>query len=129
MTTVVLEKDVNEKTTYSAVRLLESKGYKNIKVNLPDYEQPTKFIEKETEESIMPDLTAQTLLGKDYFEIVDNKDKNKNKVISRWKLFANLAKIKNGKFFLLVTHGYNAYAQKMLKKYEIDANVLKLTTN
>lgn len=115
-----------EKTAYSAIQLLESKGYKNIKADLPDFEQPTKFIEKESEQAYAPDLTAQTLLGKDYFEIVDSKDRNENKVISRWKLFSNIARLKNGKFFLLVTHGYNAYVQKILKAYDIEANVLKL---
>ncbi len=115
-----------EKAAYTAVQLLESKGYKNIKADLPDFEQPTKFIEKESEQAYAPDLTGQTLLGKDYFEIVDSKDKDENNVISRWKLFSNIARIKNGKFFLLVTHGYNAYVQKILKNYDIEANVLKL---
>lgn len=115
-----------EKTAYSAIQLLESKGYKNIKADLPDFEQPTKFIEKESEQAYAPDLTGQTLLGKDYFAIVDSKDRDENTVVSQWKLLSSIARLKNGKFFLLVTHGYNAYAQKILQSYDIEAHVLKL---
>ncbi len=116
-----------EKYLKSAVQLLESKGYDEIKAaELPDYEDPTGFTQTSKDKSIQPDLTARTTLGKHYFEIVDKKSDNKTQKASEWKLFSKLAKIKNGKFFLLVPHGKMSYTRRVLAKNNIEAELMKL---
>ena len=112
-----------------AIELLESKGYDNIKADHPDYEAPGKFIRKQTDEEIMPDLTGKTTLGKDYFKIVEGDKKNEQQVVSKWKLFSNLAKMKSGKFFLIVPYGKKKYTTELIKKYNIEADMLKLPNN
>lgn len=112
--------------TKKAVELLQKKGYKDIKVDLPDFDQPTRFTEKNSEKTFAPDLTAETLIGKDYFKIVEGNKENTQEVVSKWKLFSNLAKLKNGKFFLLVPYGKKKYATELVKEHNIDAQMLKL---
>ncbi len=112
-----------------AIELLESKGYDNIKADHPDYELPGKFIRKQTEEEVMPDLTGKTTLGKDYFKIVEGDKHNEQQVVSKWKLFSNLAKMKSGKFFLIVPYGKKKYTTELIKKYNIEADMLKLPNN
>lgn len=114
------------KFTQKAVELLQSKGYKEIKVDLPDFEQPTRFTEKSSDKTFAPDLTGETLIGKDYFKIVEGDKENTQEVVSKWKLFSNLAKLKNGKFFLLVPYGKKKYATELVKEYNIDAQMLNL---
>lgn len=112
-----------------AIELLESKGYDSIKADHPDYELPGKFIRKQTDEEVMPDLTGKTTLGKDYFKIVEGDKNNEQQVVSKWKLFSNLAKMKSGKFFLIVPYGKKKYTTELIKKYNIEADMLKLPNN
>ncbi len=109
-----------------AVELLQKKGYKDIKADLPDFDQPTRFTEKTSEKTFAPDMTAETLMGKDYFKIVEGDKENTQEVVSKWKLFSNLAKLKNGKFFLLVPYGKKKYTTELVKEYNIDAHMLNL---
>lgn len=110
-----------------AITLLESKGYDQIKANHPNYEQPGKFIQQSTDEEIVPDLTAKTLLGKDYFKVVEGDKEHEQSVVSKWKLFSNIAQLKNGKFFLLVPYGKKKYTQELVSRYNIQANLLSLS--
>lgn len=112
--------------TQKAVELLQSKGYKEIKADLPDFEQPTRFTEKNSDKTFAPDLTGETLIGKDYFKIVEGDKQNTQEVVSKWKLFSNLARIKNGKFYLLVPYGKKKYTNELIKEHNIDAHLLTL---
>ena len=77
----------------------------------------------------MPDLTGKTTLGKDYFKIVEGDKSNEQQVVSKWKLFSNLAKMKSGKFYLIVPYGKKKYTTELIKKYNIEADMLKLPNN
>ena len=110
-----------------AITLLEKKGYDQIKANHPGYEQPGKFIQQGTNEEFMPDLTAITLLGKDYFKVVEGDKEHEQAVVSKWKLFSNIAQIKNGQFFLLVPYGKKKYTKELVDRYNIQANLLSLS--
>lgn len=112
--------------TKKAVELLQKKGYKDIKADLPDFDQPTRFTEKNSDKTFAPDLTAETLMGKDYFKIVEGDKENMQEVVSKWKLFSSMAKLKNGKFFLLVPYGKKKYTAELVKEHNIDAQLLKL---
>ncbi|WKN29736.1 hypothetical protein PZB74_12235 [Porifericola rhodea] len=125
--TVVTKKDSKQmKYLQQAVRLLEKKGYSDIKAELPDYESPTSFTEKNSDKSYTPDLTGEKDMGKDYFQVVEGDKKNIQDVVSKWKLFSNLAKIKNGQFYLLVPYGKKKYTTELMREYNIDAELMKL---
>lgn len=125
--TVITKKDSKQmKYLQQAVRLLEKRGYSDIKAELPEYESPTSFTEKTSDKSYTPDLTGEKDLGKDYFQVVEGDKKNIQDVVSKWKLFSNLAKIKNGQFYLLVPYGRKKYTTELVKEYNIDAELMKL---
>ncbi|MFP4088957.1 MAG: hypothetical protein ACLFUB_12900 [Cyclobacteriaceae bacterium] len=123
-----ISKKEDKQTKYleQAVQLLKSKGYSDIKAELPDYESPTSFTEKNSDKSYTPHMTGKKDTGKDYFQVVEGDKKNIQDVVSKWKLFANLAKIKNGQFFLLVPYGKKKYATELLNEYNIEAQLMKL---
>ncbi|MEK6478133.1 hypothetical protein WJR50_11380 [Catalinimonas sp. 4WD22] len=125
--TVITKKDSKQmKYLQQAVRLLEKRGYSDIKAELPEYESPTSFTEKTSDKSYTPDLTGEKDLGKDYFQVVEGDKKNIQDVVSKWKLFSNLAKIKNGQFYLLVPYGRKKYTTELVREYNIDAELMKL---
>ena len=126
-TDTVTKKD-SKQTKYleQAIQLLEKKGYSDIKAELPDYESPTSFTEKSSDKSYTPDLTGTKNAGKDYFQVVEGDKKNIQDVVTKWKLFSNLARIKNGNFYLLVPYGKKKYTTELIKEYNIDAEMMKL---
>lgn len=128
MDTETVTKKDSKQTKYlkQAIQLLEKKGYSDIKAELPEYESPTSFTEKTSDKSFTPDLTGTKDSGKDYFQVVEGDKKNIQDVVSKWKLFSNLAKIKNGSFYLLVPYGRKKYTTELIKEYNIDAEMMKL---
>ncbi len=109
-----------------AIKILEKKGYKEIKTDLPNYESPTAFNQVGTDEAYQPDLTARTSMSKHYFEIIEDKNQDVLKVAGKWKLMSKLAEIKNGKFFVLVPHGLMSYTRRLLENHRIEADIIKL---
>lgn len=109
-----------------AVTLLKDKGFENIRVDLDDYEKPSKLQKKGSPKAYIPDLTAKQDDGKCYFEIVRKSENNEGEQIEKWSLLSTLAKHRNGKFFLLVPHGKLNYTRQILEKNDIEAEVVKL---
>jgi len=128
MNTETATKKDSKQTKYlkQAIQLLEKRGYSDIKAELPEYESPTSFTEKTSDKSFTPDLTGTKDSGKDYFQVVEGDKKNIQDVVSKWKLFSNLAKIKNGSFYLLVPYGRKKYTTELVREYNIDAEMMKL---
>ncbi len=126
METVTTKESKHTKYIKQAIQLLEKRGYSDIKAELPEYESPTSFTEKTSDKSFTPDLTGTKDAGKDYFQVVEGDKKNIQDVVSKWKLFSNLAKIKNGNFYLLVPYGKKKYTTELINEYNIDAEMMKL---
>lgn len=120
------QKSVDESTMYSALDIIKSRGFLNIKAVISDYETPSKLIKKGTEKSYIPHITARTDQGKHYFEIVSKTKKDPQKLIDKWMLLSSLAEIKNGTFFLIVPHGKLSFTKNILKQHAIHANVVKV---
>lgn len=115
----------------AAIKLLKSKGFKNLKVNIEDleiYEQPAMLRRKGSKEGFIPALTAQNDTRKHYIEIVRRKaKKEKQRIANKWALLSTMAKLRNGKFILLVSHGTMRFTNSLLDAYpSIDAEVIKL---
>lgn len=115
-----------------AVEMLEQKGFKNIRVDLDEYERPAQLSKKGSEEKIAPDLTARVEGGsKFYFEIVTKEKKkgDEQDVVSKWKLLSTLADMRNGTFYLMVPRGTMRYTNQLIKDYDIQAEVLKMAAS
>ncbi len=107
-------------------KIVSPRGYKDIRANLEDYDTPSKLSRAgEDDEAFIPDITGVLNGRKSYFELALKTDKVRP-VVTKWKLLSNMAKFKNGKLFLIVPRGHFAFTSRLLNKYPIQAEVIKL---
>jgi hypothetical protein len=114
------------KLIYSAIDIIKSKGFEEIRAGISDYENPAPLTKKGTNKSFIPDITARTSQGKSYFEIVPKSTSDTKNLIDKWTLLSSLAQHRNGTFFLLVPHGKLSFTNKLLSQYSISADILKI---
>ncbi len=119
------EKDA--KLYEKAVEWVKRKGYSKVKANLDDFEKPTSFKQPggDDDDMITPDITAVMRGNKCYFEIALKSD-DKREVVTKWKLLDRLASMKEGKFYLFTPHGHRAFADRLVKKHDINAVLVSL---
>lgn len=113
-----------------AINWARNKGFSNIKANCQGFEQPSKFSKQEEEQlSIyIPDITGKKLGDKFYVEVA-TKTENKQGSVSKWKLLSTLAKMQGGKLFLLTPKGHRAFAERIIKKHNLDNTQLVYMPN
>ncbi len=107
--------------------VVSPRGYKDIRANLEDYESPSKLMRRQgdEEEFFIPDATGVINGRKSYFELALKTDKVRQ-VVTKWKLLANMAAFKRGKLFLIAPRGHYAFASRLLNKYAIQAEIVRL---
>jgi len=108
-----------------AIDRIEKKGYTNIRANVEGYDCPSSFTKKDDEEVYTPDITGAKSGGKDYFEIA-LKTENVGRIERKWKLLSTLAKMKNGSFFLFAPRGHRAFAEKITRQKNLNAEILNI---
>ena len=101
------------------------RGYKNIRANVENFETPSRLSRGKKEEAFIPDITGILNGRKSYFELALKTEKIRQ-VVTKWKLLSKIAAFKRGKFVLLVPSGHFAFTNRLLKKYPIEAKVVKL---
>ncbi|HMP23722.1 MAG TPA: hypothetical protein PKC76_06300 [Saprospiraceae bacterium] len=107
-------------------KIVKPRGYSDIKANLEGYEPPARLSRREEEdEAYVPDATAVSYGRKMYFELAVKTDRERE-VVSKWKLMSRLASAKAGKFFLIAPRGHVAFAQRLVKLYDISAEVIRI---
>lgn len=106
-------------------RVVRKKGYEAIKANSEGYETPSGFENKEEGNILIPDITAKRFGAKSYFEIAVKTDL-KRKVVNKWKLLSLMARAKGGKFHIVAPRGNFAFADRLVQKHDIAANIIKL---
>lgn len=101
---------------------LKIKGYKNIRPDFLDLESPNKVVEKQTGETIKPDITA-TYKSSSYFfkiETAENINLSKEKFINRCRAFLRYANSKNGKFRLIVPAQHFDQVFTAINRYNLE---------
>ena len=122
-----IQEETYSKLVSTAVTLVKKQGFENIRADYEEYEKPAALSQQGSNTVYTPDITAYgKQQGKCYFEIVSKDAKNKDELISKWKLLSRLAQIKNGTFFLLAPRGTMRYANQIVDQYNIHADILKL---
>ncbi len=99
-------------------------GYTEIKANIEGYETPTALSGKGNEDRVVPDITALKRGGRWYIEVV-RKDGEVEKTVSKWKLLSTLGKSKSGGLILFAPSGHFAFAERLIKKHDIPAQIVK----
>lgn len=108
-----------------ALKIVEAKGFDDIRADFEGYEAPAAFQRQESEISYTPDITATKNDRKFYFEIAKKTDQQ-DKLISKWKLLSMMSKIKNGSFHILVPYGQMKFTRELLDAHHIEANLIKM---
>ena len=114
-----------DKTSFKdkAVAWVENRTSGEIKANFEGFEKPVAFTSKNSDKEIRPDFSFVSKGGgRHYTEIVVKQDDSKN-LITRWKLLSTMAKMKNGKLFLLAPRGHKMFAQRIIEDYNIPASI------
>jgi hypothetical protein len=99
-------------------------GYTEIKANIEGYDTPTALSGKGNEDRVVPDITALKRGGRWYIEVV-RKDGEVEKTVSKWKLLSTLGKSKAGGLILFAPSGHFAFAERLIKKHDIPAQIHK----
>lgn len=114
-----------QKKLEEAVRKVKRRGYEDICAAVEPYERPTPIVSKNSDLTFVPDITAEKMGGKAYFEIAKRGD-DEEQVGSKWKLLSMMAKIKKGDFKIFVPHGSMPFAQRVINKNNIYAELIKI---
>lgn len=99
-------------------------GYTEIKANIEGYETPSALSIKGGDERLVPDIVALKRGGKWFIEVV-RKEAEAEKTVSKWKLLSILGKNKQGGLVLIAPAGSFAFAERLCKKYDIQAQIVK----
>lgn len=108
-----------------AIKWVENKGFSDIRANYADYEAPAKYASQDKDRSFTPDITGKKRGKKSYIEIALKTDEIRKR-ITKWKLLAQLSALKGGKLFLLAPNGHKSFTERMLRKYNLNAQVVYL---
>jgi len=108
-----------------ALHWAKKNGFSKIKANTDEYETPAGFTKKGATEAFIPDVSGVRLGGKSYVEIAMKTEDN-NEQVSKYKLLSTMAGMKSGKLYLLAPKGHKAYVDKMVKQYNISAEVISI---
>ncbi len=100
-------------------------GYTEVRANIEGFETPSALSNKESEDRVVPDITALKRGGRWYIEVV-RKDSEVEKTVSKWKLLSMLGKARNGGLILMAPSGQYAFAERLIKKHDIHAKIIKM---
>jgi hypothetical protein len=121
-----LETSKFDKIIEQAISYVEGRGFEEIKARHENYDNPASLVMQGSDTVFTPDITATRNGGKYYFEIADRTEKP-TEVVAKWKLMSVLAKMKQGDFKIFVPYGSMKYANEIVERKHIDAELIKLS--
>lgn len=99
-------------------------GYTEVKANIEGFETPTALSSKGNDDRVVPDITALKRGGRWYIEVV-KKEGEVEKTVSKWKLLSTLGRSRSGGLILFAPSGHFAFAERLIKKHDIPAQIVK----
>ena len=99
-------------------------GYSEIKANIEGYDTPSGLSNRESDDKLIPDISAVKRGGRWYIEVV-RKDADPEKTVSKWKLLSILGKSRGGGLILIDPAGSFAFAERLTKKHDIMVQIIK----
>lgn len=100
-------------------------GYSEVRANIEGFETPSALSGGKDNDKVIPDITATKRGGRWYIELV-KKDGEVEKTISKWKLLSTLGKARQGGLILFAPSGHFAFAERLIKKHDIPAQIIKM---
>ena len=115
----------NQKHYNKIIDWANKKGFRNIKANIDEFESPVSYAATNKDLTYTPDVTVKKRTKKSYLEIALKSD-NISQKVSKWKLLSTLAAIKGGQFILFAPKGNKAFTQRIIDKYNLNAELVYL---
>ena len=107
------------------VNYLDNRGFKNIKTALEGYESPKSFLKRGSDVSVTPDIVAEKMGIKHYFEI-SVKSEKPNLLKSKWMFLDALSKRNSSRFKIITTKGHYKFTNSMLDDLNLEKNMIKI---
>lgn len=112
-------------TLETALPKLKNLGFGDFKADLPGYEVPAGFAMVGEEAKFVPDIAANRKGRKAYIEVA-KKTQETTKLVSKWKLLAKIATLKNGFFGIIAPRGTVKFTKELLDEYQISAQLIRI---
>ena len=116
------------KTAYfeQAIEWASAKSDAAVKANFEGFDKPKSFINQRTSEEVSPDISFTGRNGRTNYTVIAIKDDNSQKMITQWKLLAQMVTAQNGKFHILAPRGHKMFAQRIVEQYGIPGQIYSL---
>ncbi|WP_224485355.1 hypothetical protein [Robertkochia aurantiaca] len=122
---IAIDKENYQEFLSQSVHYLENRGFKNIKADLDGYETPKSFVKKGSDITITPDIVAEKMGIKHYFDL-SLKSEKPNLLKSKWMFLDTLSKMKSSRFKIITTKGHYKFTNSMLDDLNMDKNMIKI---
>ena len=122
---IALDRENYKDFLTQTVTYLENRGFENIKTALEGYESPKSFLKKGSDISVTPDIVAEKMGIRHYFEI-GVKSEKPNLLKSKWMFLDALSKRNSSRFKIVTTKGHYKFTHTMLDDLNLDKNMIKI---
>jgi hypothetical protein len=111
----------------SAIAYLRIKGYHEIKATQEGFKEPRAVFLKASEAGFTPDMIAEKDFGTYIFEFVDDQTLEEwDDKLDKWRIFAEYAQRKKGKFYLILYSDNVDVVNKKLESLDFEPGLLKI---
>lgn len=115
-----------DRTLTDSLSKLKLLGFKEFRMDLPDYPSPTGFLMKGKDDfKVVPDIVADYGGRRSFIEISKKTD-NPTQLVSKWKLLSKMAGLKNAFFGIITPKGTIKYTQELIDRYQIEAKLIRI---
>lgn len=108
-----------------ALKWIYDHKFYGVKAKVAPFDIPKTYHRKADNLSFTPDITALKGEKKSFFDIVLKKE-TRRRLAGKWRLMQELAARKGGKLYLFTPKGHYAFAERMINKFGINAQVVRL---
>jgi len=122
---ITLDKIKYEAILEESVHFLEKGGYKNIKVDMKGYDKPKSYHKVGCDDSLGPDIEAESGGKKHYFEI-SVKSERRQLLKSKWRFLDSLSRMKDYRFKIITRRGHYKFTQDMLDEMHLNKHPIHL---
>ncbi len=108
------------------IQMIENSGFENVCSLIDDYSTPEEIQKRNSDEGYIPDITAEKDGKTGIFDVQVQKELEESELIDKWRLFYYSARSNNNALFVVVREDNANYANHLLKKHDLNANILKI---
>jgi len=108
-----------------AIAQLVESGHHHIKADTPEWESPSRMVNRNSGLEFTPDITAQIHGAKVYAEVAQRTE-DERKLVTKWRLLETIAKMKQGNFKVFVPRGHLKFTRDLLTRYDMQPEVVKM---